>query len=141
MLDAAWSMYEICGVSVLEISVWKWLYAHPEATAAELGEAVNGLARQIWNQYYAPVFGCNDEPVLGIYSHSICFPLYLSSYAFGQIIQFQLENHFKNHNFADEVTRIYTLGRLTPNQWMRQATQSDLSVEPILQAVRDVLKR
>ena len=141
VLDAAWSMYEICGVSVLEISVWKWLYAHPEATAAELGEAVNGLARQIWNEYYAPVFGCNDEPVLGIYSHSICFPLYLSSYAFGQIIQFQLENHFKNHNFADEVTRIYTLGRLTPNQWMRQATQSDLSVEPILQAVRDVLKR
>ena len=140
VLDAAWSMYEICGVSLLDISVWKWMYAHPEATASELTEAVCDLARSIWNEYYAPVFGCKDELILGIYSHAICYPLYLSAYAFGQIIQYQLENHFKSHDFATEVSRIYTLGRLTPNEWMRHATQSDLSVEPMLQAIRIALK-
>ncbi len=27
ILDKIWSMYEICGVSMLDISVWKWMYA------------------------------------------------------------------------------------------------------------------
>ncbi|MGM9832997.1 MAG: hypothetical protein ACI31A_04835 [Candidatus Limisoma sp.] len=139
VLDAAWSMYEICGVSLLDISVWKWMYAHPDATADQLRDAVITLAKDIWNEYYAPVFGTRDETVLAIYSHAICYPLYLSAYAFGQIIQFQLENYFEGRNFADEVTRIYRLGRLTPNEWMRRATNSDLSVEPMLRAASQAL--
>lgn len=139
VLDAAWSMYEICGVSLLDISVWKWMYAHPDATADQLRDAVIALAKDIWNEYYAPVFGSRDETVLAIYSHAICYPLYLSAYAFGQIIQFQLENYFEGRNFADEVTRIYRLGRLTPNEWMRRATNSDLSVEPMLRAASKAL--
>ena len=139
VLDAAWSMYEICGVSLLDISVWKWMYAHPDATADQLRDAVIDMAKDIWNEYYAPVFGVRDETVLAVYSHAICYPLYLSAYAFGQIIQFQLENYFEGRNFADEVTRIYRLGRLTPNEWMRRATNSDLSVEPMLKAARQAL--
>ena len=115
------------------------MYAHPDATADQLRDAVITLAKNIWNEYYAPVFGTRDETVLAIYSHAICYPLYLSAYAFGQIIQFQLENYFEGRNFADEVTRIYRLGRLTPNEWMRRATNSDLSVEPMLKAARQAL--
>lgn len=140
VLDKIWSMYEICGVSMLDISVWKWMYAHPDATADELKEAVVSLSKEVWNKYYAPVFGCKDETVLGIYSHMIGYPLYLSAYAFGQIIEFQLDNHLQGKDFAGEVSRIFRQGRLTPNVWIKQATGNDLSVDPMLQAVREVLK-
>ena len=33
-LDAAWSLMEIMGVSMVEMKVWKWLYENPEATPA-----------------------------------------------------------------------------------------------------------
>lgn len=139
LLDKVWSLYEIAGVSMLDISVWKWLYAHPDATALQLQEAVVRLSKEVWNKYYSPVFGVKDETVLGIYSHMIGYPLYLSAYAFGQIIEFQLENHFTGKDFAAEVDRIYTLGRLTPNSWIRQATGNPLTVEPILENLRKVL--
>ena len=140
ILDKVWSMYEICGVSMLDISVWKWMYAHPNATAGELQEAVIRLSKEIWNKYYAPVFGVKDETVLAIYSHMIGYPLYLSAYAFGQIIEFQLENYLNGKDFANEVSRIFKQGRLTPNVWIKQATGNDLTVDPMLEALRKVLK-
>jgi oligoendopeptidase F len=94
------------------------------------------LAKEIWNQYYAPVFDIKDEPILAIYSHMISYPLYLSAYSFGQIIEYQLEQYLIGKDFAKEVDRIYRLGRLTPNQWMIQATGRPLSVAPLLEAVK-----
>lgn len=140
VLDKIWSMYEICGVSMLDISVWKWMYAHPEATAEQLKEATIGLSKDIWNKYYTPVFGVKDETVLAVYSHMISYPLYLSAYAFGQIIEFQLDQYLEGKDFANEVERIFRQGRLTPNQWMILATGSPLTVEPMLEAVREVIK-
>ena len=136
VLDKAWSLHEIAGVSLLDISVWKWLYENPDATSTQLKEAVIRLSKEIWNEYYAPIFGVKDEPVLAIYSHAISYPLYLSAYAFGQIIEFQLEQYLQGKNFAQEVDRIYRLGRLTPNQWILQATGKSLSVEPLLLFIR-----
>ena len=140
ILDKVWSMYEICGVSMLDISVWKWMYAHPDATAEQLKEATIALSKEIWNKYYAPVFGVKDETVLAVYSHMISYPLYLSAYAFGQIIEFQLDQYLEGKNFANEVERIFRQGCLTPNQWMILATGSPLTVEPMLEAVRQVIK-
>lgn len=140
ILDKAWSMYEICGVSMLDIAVWKWMYAHPDATALQLQQAVIVLSKEVWNKYFAPVFGVKDETVLAIYSHMIGYPLYLSAYAFGQIIEFQLDNYLTGKDFAAEVSRIFKQGRLTPNVWIKQATGDDLSVAPMLQAVRKVIE-
>lgn len=140
ILDKVWSLYEIAGVSMLDIAVWKWMYANPDATAAELQTAVLRLTKEVWNKYYAPVFGVKDETVLGIYSHMIGYPLYLSAYAFGQIIEYQLENYFQGKDFTAEVDRIFALGRLTPNVWIKEATGSPLSVEPLLKAVRESIK-
>lgn len=140
VLDKIWSMYEICGVSMLDISVWKWMYAHPDATVEQLKEATVGLSKEIWNKYYVPVFGAKDETVLAVYSHMISYPLYLSAYAFGQIIEFQLDQYLEGKDFANEVERIFRQGRLTPNQWMIRATGSPLTVEPMLDAVRKVIK-
>jgi hypothetical protein len=67
----------------------------------------------------------------------ISYPLYLSAYAFGQIIEFQLEKYLDGKDFASEVDRIYRLGRLTPNQWMLQATGKPLSAEALLSALKE----
>jgi len=140
VLDKVWTMYEITGVSMVDISVWKWLYAHPDATAEQLKEATIGIAKEVWNKYYAPVFGLKDETILAVYSHMIDTPLYLSAYAFGQIIEYQLDQYLEGKDFATEVERIFSQGRLTPNVWMKQATGSPLTVEPMLEAVRKVIK-
>lgn len=133
-LDIFWSLYEIMGVSMVDMKMWQWLYANPNATAAELRDAMLQITKDIWNTYYAPVFGMKDQTILGIYSHMINSPMYLPNYAFGHLIHFQLEEHFKTHEFAPEVLRIYALGQLTPNEWMKQAVGAPLSNEAILKA-------
>ena len=140
VFDKVWSLYEIAGVSMLDIAVWKWLYANPNATATQLQEAVIRLSKEVWNQYYAPVFGVENETVLAVYSHMIGYPLYLSAYAFGQIIEFQLENYMTGKDFAAEVDRIFRLGRLTPNVWIKEATGESLSVEPLLNATHAIFE-
>jgi hypothetical protein len=140
-LDSFWSLYEIMGVSLVDIGTWKWLYANPNATAAELRDAVNNIAIEVWNQYYAPVFGMKDERILAIYSHMINAPLYLPNYAFGSIIQFQIEEYLKGRDFAKEIERIYSLGRLTPEYWMEQAVGGKISVQPIFNAVDEALTK
>ncbi|WP_227625855.1 hypothetical protein [Geofilum rubicundum] len=61
-LDLIWSTYEIMGVSLLDMRVWKWLYENPDANATQLKETTVRLANEIWNDYYAPVYGSNDQP-------------------------------------------------------------------------------
>ena len=140
VLDNFWSMYEIMGVSLVDIRTWKWLYSHPDATATELKVALLGITRDVWNTYYAPVLGQKDVTLFGIYSHMISYPLYLSAYSFGDLIHFQLESQMKGKDFGKEVERIFTLGRLTPDQWMIEATGDKISVKPILKAVDEVVK-
>lgn len=139
ILDNAWGLYEIMGVSLVDIQTWKWLYANPEATPEALKEAVNRIAREIWNQYYAPVFGIPDQPILAIYSHMVNTPLYLPNYAYGHIIEFQMTDYLKGKNFAREVERVYSLGRLTPQQWMLEAVGSEVSVQPVLNMVNEAI--
>ena len=138
-LDNFWQLYEIMGVSLVDIGTWKWLYANPDATPEALKEAVNTIATEIWNSYYAPVFGVKDQPVLAIYSHMINVPLYLPNYAYGHIIEFQLAEFLEGKDFAGEFERIYRLGRLIPQQWMLEATGSKISVQPILNSVNEAL--
>jgi hypothetical protein len=140
-LDIFWSLYEIMGVSMVDMKMWQWLYAHPNATATELRDAVLVITKEVWNAYYAPVFGMKDQTILGIYSHMINSPMYLPNYAFGHLIHFQLEEHFKTHPFATEVERIYSLGQLTPNEWMKKAVGAPLSNEAILKATGEAIKK
>ena len=143
LLDMIWGMYEIMGVSLVDMRMWQWLYAHPTATAAELREAVLAIAAEVWNEYYAPVLGEKDSPLLGIYSHMVGYALYLPAYPIGNIVQYQLDEHLANcatpQEWAKEYTRIYQQGCLTPDAWMRGAVGKPMSVEPILKAVREVI--
>lgn len=139
ILDAAWSLMEIMGVGMTEMLVWKWLYENPGATAAQLKEKTIDIAAETWNKYYAPVFGVQDSPVLAIYSHTIDVPLYLPNYSYGHIVQFQIENYLKDKKLASEVDRMFSQGRLSPQQWMMGAVGSKISAEPILESLREVL--
>ena len=139
-IDNFWMSYEIMGVSLLDMKVWKWLYKNPAATKEQLKETVIKTAIEVWNQYYAPVFGTKDSPVLAIYSHMIDNPLYLSNYPVGHLIDFQLDRFLKGKNFADEAIRIYSTGRLIPQLWMKNAVGSEISIRPLLDATDAALK-
>ena len=144
LFDMIWGMYEIMGVSLVDMRMWQWLYAHPEADAAALRETVIAIASEVWNQYYAPILGEKDSPLLGIYSHMVGYALYLPAYPIGNLVQYQLDEHLANcatpEEWAKEYTRIYQQGCLTPDAWMRGAVGKPMSVEPILKAVREQLK-
>jgi hypothetical protein len=139
-LDDFWSCYEIMGVALLDIATWEWMYAHPNATAQELKEAVITKSKDIWNTYYAGIMGGKDEPILAIYSHMINYPLYLSNYPLGHLISFQVEGQMKGKSMADEMQRMYTQGRIIPQLWMINSVGREISTEPLLQAVRKALE-
>ncbi|MBR1878052.1 MAG: hypothetical protein IJ814_03485 [Paludibacteraceae bacterium] len=138
VLDQFWGMYEIMGVSLVDMQMWQWLYAHPKATAAELREAVLRIAAEVWNKYYEPVLGEKDCVLLAIYSHMVNSPMYLPNYPIGHIVQFQLEQALADKEgraWAEAYERWYRLGRLTPQQWMKEAVDGELSVEPVLKRI------
>lgn len=143
VLDQFWSMYEIMGVSLVDMAMWQWIYAHPKASAKELCEATVQIAKDIWNRYYEPVLGEHDCVLLAVYSHMVNAPMYLPNYPLGHIVQYQLEEHLAQcatqQDFAAEYARIYRLGRLTPKEWMIQAVGATPSVDPILRAVSRVV--
>jgi len=139
-LDNFWSCYEIMGVSLVDMNVWKWLYEHPEATASELKVAVVDIAKDIWNKYYADVFGVKDQPILAIYSHMIDAPLYLSAYPVGLLINFQIEQYIQDKEFSVEIERMLKNGRLIPQLWMEKAVGEKLSNQPLLIATKEAIE-
>jgi len=141
ILDVFWGCYEIMGVSLVDIKVWQWMYENPNADASDLKFAVMRIAREVWNQYYAPVFGIKDQTILAIYSHMIASPLYLSAYPIGHIIDFQIENYLKDKNLGDEVCKMFAMGRLTPKLWMERAVGSQINTTDLLANTETAIKK
>ena len=135
-LDIFWGCYEIMGVSLVDMRTWKWLYENPNASVEDLKATILKNATEIWNQYYAPILGEDNSPILAIYSHMIDVPLYLPNYPYGHIIEYQLENHFANKNLANEIIRIFSQGRLTPNVWMQQAVGNNVTTAPLIESTK-----
>ncbi len=140
-LDTFWSTCEIAAVGLVDVRVWHWLYDHPNASPEELKTAVIDIAKDVWNEYYAPLIGKQDSILLAIYSHMIAFGLYLPDYSIGHIIMYQIEEFLKNRNLGDEMERMCRIGRLTPNAWMREAVGEPISAEPLLQATRKAVEK
>jgi len=135
-LDTFWATCEIAAVGLVDMKVWHWMTDHPSATPAELRVAVVQIARDVWNQYWAPLIGQKDSEILAIYSHMIDIGLYLPDYSLGHIIMFQIEDYLRDKNLAVEMERMCRLGRLTPEAWMQDAVGQPISVAPLLQATR-----
>src|SRR5438477_661694 len=52
-LKAFWDSWEIAGVALTDLDAWHWMYEHPDATPAQLRDAVLAIARRYWDRYYA----------------------------------------------------------------------------------------
>lgn len=141
VLDNFWSTFEIMGASLVDQKTWMWLYDNPNASKEELNIAVNKISIDVWNKYYAPVFGVDDSNILGIYSHMISYPLYLSAYPIGHLIEFQIEQYIKRKNLGTEFERMAKIGKLTPNKWMREATGNNISTAPLISETEKALKQ
>ena len=140
-LAALWSTYEIAGVSLVDMRIWHWMYEHPEATPAELKQATLGVARAVWNRWFAPHFGAHtrDSEILAIYSHMISYGLYLPDYAVGHIIAAQVAERIEGAEFGAECERLARQGRLTPAAWMGGAVGEPVSSRALLAAARSAL--
>jgi oligoendopeptidase F len=139
-LNKFWQTFEIAGTSLVDMTVWHWMYDHPRATPAELKDATLKISREVWNQYYAPVFGQRDVVLPGIYSHMISYPLYLPDYPIGHMIAFQIEQQVeKAGNLGTEFERMAREGNIAPDLWMTQATGAPVGPEALLKSTEKAL--
>jgi hypothetical protein len=139
-LNDFWATYEICGVALVDMEVWHWMYDHPQAAPLQLRDAVLQISRDVWNKFYAPAFRTKDVVLLGVYSHMIDSFLYLPDYPLGHMIAFQLEEHMKKAGkIGPEFERVARLGRLSPDLWMKHATGSPVGPESLLAAAEHAL--
>jgi hypothetical protein len=140
VLNDFWQTWEIAGVALVDVAVWHWMYEHPDATPAQLRDATVAIAQDVWRRYYAPVLGGEGTPLLGIYSHMISYPLYLTDYPLGHLIAFQIEEHLKQKGpLGAEFERMARQGMVTPDVWMVHATGAPVSAEPLLRATEAAL--
>ncbi len=139
-LDDLWQAYEIAGVALVDMATWRWMYAHPEARPAELREAVLGIARDLWNRYYAPVLGVRDSKLLAVYSHMVSSFLYLPDYPLGHLIAAQIEEHLRGaKSLGAEFERMASYGSVTPDLWLRHATGAPVGTRALLGAAERAL--
>lgn len=137
-----WVTVEIGAVSLVDMKIWRWMYDNPEATPAELREAMLGIAREVWNSYFADIFGARDVTLLAVYSHIIHSFLYVPDYALGHMIALQVKEQMrKAGNIGVEFERMAVAGCIAPDLWMQNATGSDVGVEAMLEAVERALEK
>ncbi len=140
-LNDMWSTFEIAGVALTDMYIWRWLYEHPDANPQKLKDATLNIAKQVWNDYFAPVLGKKDKELLAIYSHIVDGGMYTPDYPLGLMISFQIEQYLKEHLLAKEMERMCKLGRLSPQVWMQQAVGNKVSAQPLIQAANDAVKQ
>jgi hypothetical protein len=139
-LDSFWGTYEIAGVALVDMAMWHWMYDHPDATPEQLKNAVVQISKDIWNKYYAPVFGRRDVVLLGVYAHMVNNFLYLPNYPIGHLIAFQIEEHIEaKGNLGAEFERMARYGSLPPDMWMKNATGAPVGAGALLEATERAL--
>ena len=122
------------------MGVWHWMYEHPDGHAGRAKVATLGIARDLWNRYYAPVIRHRDATLLAIYSHMISDLLYLPDYPIGHLIGFQIEEHIRTTgDFGGEYERMTKFGNVAPDLWMKNATGKPVGAEALLAATQQAL--
>jgi hypothetical protein len=132
-LAALWYVMEIGGQSLTEILSWKWMYENPDATAEEVQAGIMGIAKKVWNDYFADIFGGKrNQPVLSIYDHYITGSLYLHNFFYSNVIMHQLYSAFRNTCLSTELKRAAKEGNTTTERWMHNAVGVGVSIEPLI---------
>jgi hypothetical protein len=141
VLKLFWETFEIAGVALLDIYIWRWMYKHQDAKPEEINIAIRSLAKAIWNKYFAPVMGMRNEYILAIYSHIINYALYLPNYPIGHIVAFQVLDYCGRRNWPEEMERMCKIGCVSPNMWAKEAVGEPLSLVSMIKMTKVALKK
>ena len=136
LADAAQTMLMACqiaGPSLVELYLWRWLYANPKATPEQARAQTIAIADDVWRQYFEKYYGPDSYAILAAYQHMIMTPLYLCDYTIGHIISHQVRSHMQGKDLAAETIRICSIGQVTPDLWMKRAVGSPISVAPLIE--------
>lgn len=138
-IDNFWNSYQMMGPALCELRAWQWMYHKKNFSIEELRNQYVEIAKDIWNEFYAPVFKVKDQLMPAVYNHPVNNPLYLSSYAMAHLIHIQIEDYIGGKDFHKEVLRIFGQGNKAPDEWMHRAVGASLSAEPLLRHTEKAL--
>jgi len=139
-LDDFWGTYEISGAALVDMAMWHWMYDHPDATPAQLKNAVVQISKDTWNRYYAPLFHTRDITLLGVYAHMVNNFMYLPDYPIGHLIAHQIEAQIEKAGaIGPEFERMAKFGSVTPDLWMIHATGAPVGAKALLESAEKAL--
>jgi oligoendopeptidase F len=131
---------QIAGPSLVELRTWRWIYEAGEACTPEgIRDNLLRNAREVWAEFFQEHFGDDPYHILGAYQHMLGHPLYLPDYAIGRTISHQIRSHMQGKDLAAETKRICSIGRVTPDAWMRSAVGGPLSAAPLIEDTAEAL--
>ena len=132
---------QIAGPSLVELRTWRWIYEAGDACTPEgIRENLLRNAREVWTEFFQEHFGDDPYHILGAYQHMLGHPLYLPDYAIGRTISHQIRSHMQGKDLAAETKRICSIGRVTPDAWMRSAVGGPLSAAPLIDDAAEALR-
>lgn len=131
-LHSLWHCFELCGVAMLCIDTWHFMYRKNTPSAQEIQHFVTDKAKEIWNRYYAPILNEENSLLLASYSHLIDSGIYLPNYPIGEMIRCQIESHIAEYPLAESMEKMCLQGNLTPDIWLTKGMGSPLSSDFIL---------
>ena len=123
---------QIAGPSLVELYIWRWLYENPETTPEKLRDQMLLIADDVWKKYFKDQFGEDPYHILAAYQHMVGYPLYLADYTIGHVISHQIKSHMRGKDLATETKRICSIGRLTPDLWMKRAVGGGISAKQLI---------
>ena len=112
-----------------------------DATAEEIKDFVVKISKEYWNKWFAPIFNEKDSILLGVYSHMIEYGLYLPNYPLGEIIRSQIESYLENKSLAEEMERLCSQGKLTPDIWLLRGTGNNISTDFIIKYAKQAVEK
>ena len=130
---------QIAGPSLVELYTWRWLYQNPDATPEMLRDEMLRIAADVWDKYFKDQFGEDPYHILAAYQHMVGYPLYLADYTIGHVISHQIKSHMRGKDLAAETKRICSIGRLTPDLWMKRAVGSGISAKQLIDDAKNGL--
>jgi len=102
---------------------------------------VLAIADRLWQRFYERDFGPDPYRLLAAYQHMVGYPLYLPDYTLGHIMSHQIRSHMRGKDLAKETIRICSIGRVTPDRWMRVAVDSPVSAAALIRDATQALGR
>lgn len=139
IIQRFWQPFEIGGSALTEIRFFHWLYENPSATAAQMQKAIRRIGDELWEEFYARIFGPKSHGLMSIYSHMLWGDFYLAEYPLGYVIAYQIQKHLEKRKLPEEMERMCAQGSIYPESWMKAAVGSEISVKPLLDDTRKAL--